>query len=184
MRFIYRKDGALYLIRYYLLRFKWIGAYLHRFVSSDPQHPHDHPFPFLSIILWGAYTERRYTVATDGTWHSRSKRRGWLSVAYRPAETKHVVTLIDDRPCWTLVIRGRRSRPWFFWLTPDIGVWWKDHLMLEQAEVLAEAADRLDTEGNFIDKVRGEKDRILAAYHEIKKHDPTFGFAREDESDE
>ena len=41
--------------------------------------------------------------------------RRWLSLAYAPLNWVHaIVSLNNDRPCWTLVLRGREVRKWGF----------------------------------------------------------------------
>ena len=50
-----------YLIRYYLFlkERKWFpfNIFLHKFLQGDPDELHDHPWPYLTIILKGGYWE-------------------------------------------------------------------------------------------------------------------------------
>ena len=77
-----------YLERFYLfLRDRKdfpFNIFLHRFLKSDPDDLHDHPWAFRSLILFGGYWE--YT-ETGKTW------RGPLSYRYAPANTFHRVEL-------------------------------------------------------------------------------------------
>ena len=109
-----------YLLRWYVIpRNPVLNVYLHKFCRSDDDRAlHDHPWWFLSLILRGRYDE----ITEQGT-----RRRNAGSVAYRPAEWRHRVRLLDGRtyvdgrilvnplPCWTLIVTGRRLRTWGFW---------------------------------------------------------------------
>src|SRR3954449_5709224 len=60
----YDGDGN-YLTRLRIVQTPWFGVYLHRFDGPDPRPTlHDHPWPFLSFVLRGGYTERRLNPAT------------------------------------------------------------------------------------------------------------------------
>lgn len=54
-------DGKAYLVRYSLRWFscKWWAVKVHNILLSDDACLHDHPWHFLSIILWGGYLEHR-----------------------------------------------------------------------------------------------------------------------------
>ncbi|MCH9731735.1 MAG: hypothetical protein K0U84_18995 [Actinomycetia bacterium] len=95
-----------YLMRWFLLpRNGLINIYLHRFCSSDPSAPHDHPWHFLSIVLKGKCREigERDTVV---------RRPG--SAAIRRASSRHRVELLGH-PVTTVIITGPRCRAWGFW---------------------------------------------------------------------
>jgi hypothetical protein len=82
-------------------------AYLHRFVSSDPDRGlHDHPWPWaFSILLAGWYWE----VTRSG-----SHRVRWFSTL--PGDTFHCGVLPLDRgvdSVWTLLVhRARDATEW------------------------------------------------------------------------
>ncbi|VBA62307.1 hypothetical protein [Mycobacterium attenuatum] len=119
--------GATYLHRWFVWpRCRWFNCYLHHFVGSDDPVPHDHPWPFVSLIISGRYME----VTSAG----RTLRRTG-SIAYRPAAYRHRVELIQntngrETPCWTLVFTGPRRRQWGFWCPRPDGaqrfVAWQD----------------------------------------------------------
>tara|TARA_A100001388_G_C28544001_1_gene391628 strand:- start:71 stop:517 length:447 start_codon:yes stop_codon:yes gene_type:complete len=110
-RVIYDRIGdEPYLERYYLfLRDRKtfpFNIFIHRFLKSDPDDLHDHPWAFFSIILSGGYWE--YT-ETEKSW------RGPLSSRYAPANTFHRVELDKDIPyCWTIFIPFMSTREWGF----------------------------------------------------------------------
>ena len=111
------------MIRWILVRFPAFGIYLHKFLRSDYDRAlHDHPWPFIAIILAGGYTEV-HDQTTDGK-HISIFHKPW-SVLLRPAEWRQRV-VIGDKPSWSLVIVGRRQRSWGFFL-PDGWCWWRKH---------------------------------------------------------
>lgn len=108
-------DGELYLRRKYLLDTRWGGIYFHQIVRSDPDRDlHDHPWKFLSILLWGfGYYEHQ----ADGT----MKYFPPFSINHRPdPAAPHRLELTKDprtgreKPQWTLVFVGRKMREWGF----------------------------------------------------------------------
>jgi hypothetical protein len=111
------------LVRYVLFRCASLGVYVHQLCRSDYDRAlHDHPWPFVSIVLGTGYHEEHDQTIDGGTvlvWHPPG------SVLLRPAEWRHRV-VIGDRPAWTLVLVGRRQRRWGFWL-PTGWCWWRTH---------------------------------------------------------
>lgn len=56
-----RGDGDKpYLIRWTIFKFNWLKCYFHKFVRSDADELHDHPWAFISIILWRGYVEETF----------------------------------------------------------------------------------------------------------------------------
>lgn len=103
-----------YLYRWTLLSFRdRFSVYLHKFVGDDWSiDKHDHPKRFISIGLWGSYTE----------WTPGSRDREvcirWNAPWIRSFPASHIHRLTGptpSRPCWTLVIVGRPVKPWGFW---------------------------------------------------------------------
>ena len=93
------------------------AIYLHHILRSDEDRAlHDHPFPFVSLILWSGYTE---------VTHSGERRYGVGSILRRHAEFSH--RLVLDRPAWTLVFRGARVRVWGFH-TPAGWMPWNEYI--------------------------------------------------------
>ena len=117
-------DGeGLYLRRWYIVSTPWFGIYLHHIYRHDLDRAlHDHPWNFLSLILWGGYTEER--AASDGDRYV-VKRKRW-SLARRKATDLHAITEIDRSPTWTLCLVGRRQRVWGFLVPDDVGTQWVD----------------------------------------------------------
>ena len=132
---ITRDDGSPYLVRWRLLSTPFGRVYLHRFLAPDAQCPHDHPWPFLSLILWGGYWEQRF--GRDAAGRPRlddpsSAWRGLFSLACRRAEDVHrIARLHPTRPTWTLVVTARRQRRWGFWTS----VGWTHYRLFDDREV-------------------------------------------------
>jgi hypothetical protein len=109
------------MIRWVLIRLAGWGIYLHKFLRSDYDRSlHDHPWPFVAIILRGGYFE-----VHDQTQERREVEewRGVGSVLLRPASWRHRVVL-NGKPPWSLVIVGRRCQPWGFFPAGQ-WCWWR-----------------------------------------------------------
>ena len=108
-----------YLLRWYVIpRNRWCNIYLHKFLRSDDDRAlHDHPWWFVSLVLWGGYKEHHpCPICGDSIRHyCFPYHRTAPSIAFRRAEDAHRVELIDNKPCWTLVITGPKVREWGFW---------------------------------------------------------------------
>lgn len=124
------EQGDVYLDRLRVVQTPWLSLYLHRLDVPDPGVDlHDHPWPFLSLILRGGYTEEvaetrwaplyagiaeRYPSAERGV--SRSWRTGTV---HRMALTHcHRIVRLHRSPTWTLILTGRRRQSWGFY-QPD-----------------------------------------------------------------
>lgn len=90
--------------RYDILKTKWFNLYLHE-LDAPNWHPHchDHPWWFVTLLLWRGYIEE----TVRGT-----KRHYPGSILYRPAEFSHNV--ITKGVSWSFVLTGPKSRTWMF----------------------------------------------------------------------
>lgn len=101
------------LVRYILLRWRWLGIFVHKLCRSDHERAlHDHPWTFFSLVLRGGYLEVTEQV---GTYPVAKLWRGVGSLAYRPASWRHRVVIPSGRPAWTFVVVFKRVRVWGFW---------------------------------------------------------------------
>ena len=104
-------------------------VFLHRFLRSDADEMHDHPWPFRSVILAGGY----YEVTPAKGWANGEGpvQRRWYGpgrILTRPAEWIHRIEIPEGHECWTLVFRGTKERGWGFWC-PLIGFRpWREHM--------------------------------------------------------
>lgn len=110
---IRRMDGTLYLWRLRILETPWFGIKLHWIRGPDDDRAlHDHPWWFVSFVLWGSYEE---VVPKPGQppfcgcvrrvvrWFNRKRARDL-----------HRIVSVSNGGAWTLVINGRYERKWGF----------------------------------------------------------------------
>lgn len=124
-----RFDGKVYLDRWGVEHDRIGGVFLHRMDAPDPGvDTHDHPWAFLSLTLWGGYTEERalcreapMLAKIAERWPETCTRgvveqRRWLSLRMLRLDECHRVTALHRRRVWTLVVHGPRRRSWGFYL--------------------------------------------------------------------
>ena len=111
--------GNNYLTRWTIS--KTLRLYIHHFKNGDKDVMHDHPWNFLSIILWGGYYEQNEQHYIK--WYPPG------SILYRKAEWIHRVILLDDvdppQEAWTFLWLGWRRRMWGFWCPEGFIPWRK-----------------------------------------------------------
>lgn len=110
-----RESNEPYLTRYYLFLKdrKWFpfNIFVHNFHKSDPDDLHDHPWPFITIILKGGY------------WEHTPKGKFWRGagkINWAKSTALHRVELEPGVDTWTLFIPGPSVREWGF---IDKGIW-------------------------------------------------------------
>jgi hypothetical protein len=137
-RIVYdRVDNEPYLERYYLLfrereRFPF-NVFLHKFLKSDPDDVHDHPWPFATLILRGGYWEWRPQFNEQGQKIGEVAR--WCgpgSFRTARATTYHRIELDPAVTCWTLFMPGPKQRDWGF-LVRNVWVQWEQYLKQRKA---------------------------------------------------
>ncbi len=115
----------VYLRRLRVIQTPWFGVYLHWIYAPDrDRDPHDHPWPFVSWILRGGYTERVWVKM----WHESvgfTRKRDRWSGHTMSTTVAHSVTAVDPGTV-TFVVVGRRCRQWGFW-TDQGWVAWPDY---------------------------------------------------------
>lgn len=115
-----RRTGDDYMHRYYLFlkdRKKFpFNFTLHKIVKSDDPIFHDHPWPFLTIILKGGYYEHTPLTGTDGKILGEISRwRGPGSIIWRKSKEFHWLELDESvGPATTLFFMGPQERDWGF----------------------------------------------------------------------
>ena len=104
-----RINDEPYLERYYLFlkdrqRFPF-NVFLHKFLKSDPDDLHDHPWPYATLILKGGY------------WETTPEGRFWRSPGHFricKANSLHRIELDPSVECWTVFMPGPKQREWGF----------------------------------------------------------------------
>lgn len=111
----YDGDGN-YLTRWRVIQTPLAALYVHRFDGPDPRSTlHDHPWPFLSIVLRGGYVERRLD-PTDMQVNENHRIRFVNRMRLGGA---HAIVRLTRTPTWTLMLVGRRVRTWGY-LEPSL----------------------------------------------------------------
>lgn len=127
-----RVSDEPYLERYYLFlkeRSSFpFNIFLHKFLKSDPDDVHDHPWPYATLILKGGYWEwiPEFNAAGEKIGEVR-KWRGPGHFRISSATSYHRVELGNDVECWTLFMPGPKQREWGF-LVQDQWVQWEQYL--------------------------------------------------------
>jgi len=102
-----------YLIRITLFKCKWFSVKLHKTLISDPEDLHDHPWNYVSIILWGGYWEEAKRFTPIGY---RTIRRWYrpFSILYRRGSIPHRLIIPKGKYCITLIFTSYKWRDWGF----------------------------------------------------------------------
>lgn len=114
-----RQSQEPYLERYYLFlkERKWFpfNIFLHKFLKSDPDDVHDHPWPYATLILKGGYYEWIPEFNDQGKkFREYCVWRGPGSFRVCRANSYHRIELVKDVECWTLFMPGPHIREWGF----------------------------------------------------------------------
>lgn len=137
--------------------FGWQFA-IHKWLRSDSDRaPHDHKADNVSVIFNGGYFETirvwleddvpvkpgdEWKLTYDGNFYRDVTRFRWPLVPYfRKAETLHRVSLLDDKPVWTLWIRGPQRREWGYWC--DNRGWVHNEVYNKKADYYAEGVSEV-----------------------------------------
>ena len=97
-------QGVKFMERYYVTTLLGWRVYIHRFIGSDPDGLHDHPWRYgFSVILSGEYREQRW----DGI-----HLRRWGNAVH--GDTFHRVVMPPGTEAWTLFAHTRRCKQWGF----------------------------------------------------------------------
>lgn len=133
-------DGSPYMRRW-VLEARWFTVRLHHILREDYDCTtfHDHPWDFVSVLLKGAYSERR--PGGDLTYRGAVGFFGAVPfgrrlVAFRPAEALHRITWVPKGGAWTLVFTGPRRRQWGF-VDQDAWVCWRAWVKAKHGSVKA-----------------------------------------------
>ena len=129
-------NRKLYLARWFLDPGSGFPGrtYLHRFVSNDPDEPHDHPWPSAGRILEGEMTEYWWQ---SGEFVYRTSRDPVLlsagTAAIRPAAHAHrlersgaSVNAPRETSPLTLFVTLEKERDWGFWVRDEGFVHWDE----------------------------------------------------------
>jgi hypothetical protein len=121
----------VYLRRWRLIQMPLFGLYIHHiFLPDKDRDPHDHPWPFVTMILRGGYDERVYENPDRALTHLKI----WDQFSVHRFRTSWAHQILTIRPnTFTLVLTGRRRRVWGFW-TDEGWVRWQDYNALKRLQ--------------------------------------------------
>lgn len=120
-RFVIHNGLSVYLDRLNLIITPWFSIKLHRIYRPDNQRDlHDHPWNFLSIVLWGSYIEN----TPDG-----ERKHRWFN--FKRASDLHSIRHVSRSPVWTLVFCGRVQRVWGFQTAEGWVPWYNYEKLME-----------------------------------------------------
>jgi hypothetical protein len=114
-----RSSSDPYLTRYYVFlkdrrRFPF-NVFIHKFHKSDETTPHDHPWPYATLILSGGYWEWIPEFNPDGSLSCEVRKwRGPGHFRTCSAESYHRIDLEPGVTPWTLFMPGPQRRTWGF----------------------------------------------------------------------
>jgi hypothetical protein len=119
-----RVDNQPYLERYYVFlrdreRFPF-NVFVHKFLKSDPDDVHDHPWPFLTVILKGGYWE--WTPQFDSQGQKTGEIARWCgpgSFRWASANQYHRVELDPDVNVGPCSVPGPNNVIGDFWFRTD-----------------------------------------------------------------
>lgn len=134
-----RVNDQPYLERYYLFlkdrKHFPFNVFLHKFLRSDPDDLHDHPWPYFTVILRGGYYEwvpifdaDKNIIGEKQLWRAPGHFR-WCS-----ATSYHRIELKPGVECWTLFMPGPQQRDWGFRVR-NKWVQWQQYLENRKAQV-------------------------------------------------
>jgi len=130
---------AGYMERYWFIRigrrgggqsgtYPLVGARVHHILrSDDDRHFHDHPWPYLTVILRGGYWEVRPVFIDQVVSYERRRWHGPGSVLLRRAGSWHRLELPEGQTAWTLFCTGPKVQHWGF-LVGRRKVHWREYL--------------------------------------------------------
>ena len=114
-----REDNEPYLERYYIfLKDRtWFpfNMFVHKFLKSDPDDVHDHPWPYCTIILRGGYWEWTPVIGRNGLVYGEVQQwKGAGQIRFGRSTDFHRIELEPGIVPWTLFIPGPKLREWGF----------------------------------------------------------------------
>jgi hypothetical protein len=114
-----RADNEPYFERYYVFlkdrtRFPF-NVFIHKFLKSDPDDVHDHPWPYATLILKGGYYE--WVPQFDANGNMSCEVRKWRGAGHfricKPT-SYHRIELKPGVTAWTMFMPGPKKREWGF----------------------------------------------------------------------
>lgn len=114
-----RVNNEPYLERYYVFlkdrtRFPF-NVFLHKFLKSDPDDMHDHPWSYATLILKGGYYE--WVPMLNGNGQKIGEVAKWRGPGHfriSGSKSLHRIEIDPGVECWSLFMPFRKVREWGF----------------------------------------------------------------------
>lgn len=108
------KKDVPYLVRYFVFRSKYFTIYIHRFLRSDSDGFHDHPWNFATLLLEGRYREHTFYGI-----NKRSAEQNMFAIKkatdFHRVEIDGLYTFEErEQAPLTLFFHGPRKKDWGF----------------------------------------------------------------------
>jgi len=114
-----RQSQEPYLERYYVFlkdrNLFPFNIFIHKFLKSDPDEVHDHPWPYATLILKGGYYEWVPDFDSNGVMFGQ--RRYWRGPGHFricSPTSYHRIELKPGVTAWTMFMPGPHKREWGF----------------------------------------------------------------------
>lgn len=107
---IHRNLGDDYMERWTFWDTAKSTGKVHRILCSDGQHPHDHPYDFTVVLVWGSYIEEFFPYGPQFV----VRRRVCKPFQVRRYKAENLHRLILEKPVWSLFLGKRRRHNWGF----------------------------------------------------------------------
>lgn len=121
-----RVNNEPYLERYYVFlkdrKSFPFNIFIHKFLKSDPDDLHDHPWSYFTLILSGGYYEW-----IPGVNCEIRKWRGPGHFRVCGATSLHRIELKPGVTCWTVFMPFKKVREWGF-ISSGVWVQWEEYL--------------------------------------------------------
>lgn len=116
------KEGNLHFKRWRFFACPWLRIYLHKICLPDyDAHMHDHPWNFISLILYGGYVEKYSAGPNYENIYHNTNRPG--KIIKRKRSDVHKIEKLINNSNWSLVIAWGKYKIWGYRV--DSG--WIDH---------------------------------------------------------
>jgi hypothetical protein len=90
-------------------------VFLHKFLKSDPDEVHDHPWSYFTLVLKGGYREWIPQFNAEGVKTGEiGKWRGAGHFRFSRASSYHRIEVDPGVTAWTLFIPFAHTREWGF----------------------------------------------------------------------
>ncbi len=129
---IIARNGSAFFERWWLARTpsastaRTGNVYLHRFLRSDSEDPHDHPWTNETHVLNGGYVEQLFCPVRIGLGKSITRELTAGMSAIREPEAIHRILSVQPGTI-TLFQTGRKVRDWGFWRGSEFVPWREYH---------------------------------------------------------